>query len=928
MKRLLSSYLLWLAFVPAFAQPNILFVGNSFTYSATASSYNTANVHDENGTSQGGVPGIFQKMTSGLGYSANISIEAVGGQTLAYHLANKSAIIGQSKWDIVILQGFSTEPTTIGDVAGFNNSLAQLKSLILGANPNAKIYLYETWARADLCSLGGSSNFPSLAAMLNQLHANYYAANAAFGFQGVAPVGDAFALAISSGYAMPNPYTPVSGKWDLWWTDNYHASTLGSYLSAAVFAAQIAGLDPRYIPTGAGSAAAGLSISAADAANLNLVAYQITATAPAITSPSATIFGAGVTSNFKFTATGIPAPTFSATGLPAWASLDPVSGTISGTPPSGTTSSSTILITASNGVSSATTQSFTLDVNAPAIPVILNGPPPTTAPIRIAPYNFAFQASGAPTPTFSLTSGSLPSGMALSSSGTLFGTPTAAGTYWATVSAGNGYGSASQTFSIVAQAVAPTITNGPPPATALIGNSYTFTLLAGGAPAPTFSVTSGKLPPGINLSSTGVFSGSPTTAGTYFATVSAANGFGAAAIQSFSIGVQPGTVEMFNFGVAGSGNWNSLASNGYTNGSVTNAKDFRTGAATGVKLQITTPFTFSTTYGTASTALYPGSIQNYAYAVGNTDAAGVITLSGLSTSSTYNITVFGSVNNGWGGLVNYTIGTTTLNLATTNNTTLTTTFPKVAPDANGKIVLSVSAGTESIGDINVLTVSAPGQPSTISNGPATITATVGTAYSFTYTAGGSPASGFSVTSGALPPGLTLTSAGTISGTPTAAGSYAGVIGAANGAGSASQNFAITVAGNYSQWTATRFTAAQQLDPTISGLNVAPQHDGVTNLIKYLCDINPSSAMSAADRGALPVAGTSGSYLTLTYRRNPALMNLTVEVQVSTDLQNWQTVAPDLNQNAGTDTATGDPLIRVGVDATLGKKFIRLRLTSI
>ena len=58
---------------------------------------------------------------------------------------------------------------------------------------------------------------------------------------------------------------------------------------------------------------------------------------------------------------------------------------------------------------------------------------------------------------------------------------------------------------------------------------------ASGTPASTFSVTAGALPPGLTLSAAGVLSGTPTTAGTYGFTVTAANGFLPNASVAFSL---------------------------------------------------------------------------------------------------------------------------------------------------------------------------------------------------------------------------------------------------------------------------------------------------------------------------------------------------------------------------------------------------------
>lgn len=62
-------------------------------------------------------------------------------------------------------------------------------------------------------------------------------------------------------------------------------------------------------------------------------------------------------------------------------------------------------------------------------------------------------------------------------------------------------------------------------------------------------------------------------------------------------------------------------------------------------------------------------------------------------------------------------------------------------------------------------------------------ATAGTPYSFAYSVSGTPTPTTTVTGGALPDGLTLSSDGTLSGTPTTAGSYTFTVTASNGIGS-------------------------------------------------------------------------------------------------------------------------------------------------
>ena len=95
---------------------------------------------------------------------------------------------------------------------------------------------------------------------------------------------------------------------------------------------------------------------------------------------------------------------------------------------------------------------------------------------------------------------------------------------------------------------APSFTSGAPPQ-AVTRAAYTHTFAATGAPAPTFGVTGGTLPPGLFLSSAGVLSGTPTTAGTYSnIAVTASNGVSPAATQTFDLVVLSGGALQFSAG--------------------------------------------------------------------------------------------------------------------------------------------------------------------------------------------------------------------------------------------------------------------------------------------------------------------------------------------------------------------------------------------
>ena len=87
----------------------------------------------------------------------------------------------------------------------------------------------------------------------------------------------------------------------------------------------------------------------------------------------------------------------------------------------------------------------------------------------------------------------------------------------------------------------PTFTNGPPP-NGTVGVPYSFGYSASATPAPGYyAVSAGALPPGLTLDlTTGVISGTPTTAGGYTGLVIVSNGLLPASHQAFRITVTAG----------------------------------------------------------------------------------------------------------------------------------------------------------------------------------------------------------------------------------------------------------------------------------------------------------------------------------------------------------------------------------------------------
>jgi hypothetical protein len=172
-------------------------------------------------------------------------------------------------------------------------------------------------------------------------------------------------------------------------------------------------------------------------------------------------------------------------------------------------------------------------------PLITSAVPPATGKVG-TPYTHTYTATGNPAPTFTVSAGALPSGLNLNATtGAITGTPTVVGPFNGTVRAANGVNpAATQNFSIniAAASAAPDFTSPAPPGTGTLGVPYSHTYTATGNPAPTFAVTQGALPTGLQLNAySGAVTGTPTAAGTFNGTVTASNGVLPAATQPFTI---------------------------------------------------------------------------------------------------------------------------------------------------------------------------------------------------------------------------------------------------------------------------------------------------------------------------------------------------------------------------------------------------------
>jgi hypothetical protein len=250
---------------------------------------------------------------------------------------------------------------------------------------------------------------------------------------------------------------------------------------------------------------------------------------------------AGTAYNQALAATG-GTPPYSwtvATGtLPAGLTLSSA-GVLSGTPAGEGSATFTVRVT--DAAARTTTQALTLVVNPPALVITTTSLPAGTAGTA---YSQALAATGGTTPySWTVAAGTLPAGLTLSSAGVLSGTPTDDG---------------SATFTVrVTDAAARTTTQAlalvvnPPPvvittttlAAGTSGTAYNQALAATGGTTPySWTVATGTLPAGLTLSSAGVLSGTPTTAGTVTFTVRVTDTGARAATQALTVTVNAGPI--------------------------------------------------------------------------------------------------------------------------------------------------------------------------------------------------------------------------------------------------------------------------------------------------------------------------------------------------------------------------------------------------
>jgi uncharacterized protein (TIGR03437 family) len=355
----------------------------------------------------------------------------------------------------------------------------------------------------------------------------------------------------------------------------------------------------------------------------------------------------------------------------------------------------------------------------------------------------------------------------MNTSGVVSGTPTAAGTYMFTAMATDGVQPVQQTETIIIYNPLSISTTSLP--SGLRGNAYSQQLsVAGGSGSVTW--TASGLSGGMTLSPSGLLSGAPTASIPLFTVTASDTVTGQMAMKSYTI-----TITAPPLTVSGGGVLSEAAVGAQLSASF--------GASGG-----TPPYSFTSQNlppglilgsGNGSLTGIPSIPGNYSFTVSVADSGGqtglisagisilgfqTTVLPAASTTTAYSFTFAGA---GGSGTYSYSASGLPAGLSFTAGGVLSGT-PTKAGTAN--FTVTVNDGVITASAMVSLTINGP-MPLATPGGSLT-SAQANISYTATLTAtGGTGTYSWTVIGGTLPPGLTLSSGGTLTGTPTVAGTY-------------------------------------------------------------------------------------------------------------------------------------------------------------
>jgi len=203
------------------------------------------------------------------------------------------------------------------------------------------------------------------------------------------------------------------------------------------------------------------------------------------------------------------------TTLPGWLSLDTMTATVGGTPTTAGTYYFSIYVSDDSG-STWTSVDYTLVISDPPPPLTISGS--LTGGVTGGGYSQSLFASGGAGGNYWWVSGgSLPAGLSLdSSSGTISGTPTSAGTCSFTVAVTDAAATTAAVDFQITIYDPPQISGMLPDGTANVAYSQALVVSGGSG---SYSWTMSGQPGWLQVDSSGTLSGTPASPGTYYFTV-------------------------------------------------------------------------------------------------------------------------------------------------------------------------------------------------------------------------------------------------------------------------------------------------------------------------------------------------------------------------------------------------------------------------
>jgi hypothetical protein len=466
------------------------------------------------------------------------------------------------------------------------------------------------------------------------------------------------------------------------------------------------------------------------------------------------------------TVTGGTAPyTFSIVGtLPAGLTLNPSTGAVTGTPTA--PGSFSIQVKDAKGIVASGTCPITIVASVSATCVYINA----IKGIAITPVTLV--ASGGSGGPYTFTATGLPSGLSISSGGTISGTPTVTGTFNYTVTITDAAGHTG-TLNCSVTVVPPVTANcGCTTATEGVAISPVQLTGSGGSGGP-YTFTATGLPTGLTLSSSGLLSGTPTVSGTFNYTVTVTDNTGHSGTVKCSITVNaPPPVTSNCVCTTGKQGVALTPATMTGSGGVGGPYTFTaTGLPAGVTISSsgtisgtpTVSGTFNYTVTVTDKAGNKGTVNCTIVVTGTPVCTSCVTINAAQGSPITPVTLVGS--GGAGGPYTFSATGLPAGLTMSSSGTISGT-PTVSGTFNYTVTVTDSKGNKATFNCSIKVCPPVGGSGKCADGqkghsipPTQISGSGGWGGAYTFKCG------------SLPPGLSISSSGVISGTPTSSGNY-------------------------------------------------------------------------------------------------------------------------------------------------------------